>query len=130
MFSDPPINTAPVTKANGRIQLDDGTNWPTPASVANAPDGPYTLAIRAHHITPTPQNGGAVTVDGRVLVAELSGSESVLHFDRGGRTWISQSHGVHPYEVGQTAKLYVDVGRSFLFGQDGRLVGNVSGGRA
>jgi glycerol transport system ATP-binding protein len=125
VFSDPPINTAPVTKANGRLQLDDGTSWPTPAAMASAPDGPYTLAIRAHHITPTPQNGGAVTLDGRVLVAELSGSESVLHFDRGGRTWISQSHGVHPYEVGQTAKLYVDVGRSFLFGQDGRLIGNV-----
>jgi len=130
VFSDPPINTAPIIKANGRIQLDDGTNWPTPPSIASAPDGPYTLAIRAHHITPAPQDGGAVTVDGRVLVAELSGSESVLHFDRGGRTWISQSHGVHPYEVGQTAKLYVDVGRSFLFGPDGRLVGNVVGGRA
>ena len=39
VFSDPPINTAHVTKANGRLQLDDGTNWPTPASVAHAPDG-------------------------------------------------------------------------------------------
>lgn len=123
VFSDPPINTAPVTKANGRLQLDDGTNWPTPPAMASAPDGRYTLAIRAHHITPVPQDGGVVTVDGRVLVAELSGSESVLHFDRGGHTWISQSHGVHPYEVGETARLYVDVGRSFLFGQDGQLVG-------
>ncbi len=123
VFSDPPINTAPVTKTNGRIQLDDGTNWPTPPSMESAPDGPYTLAIRAHHITPTQQNGGMVSVEGRVLVAELSGSESVLHFDRGGRTWISQSHGVHPYEVGATARLYVDIGRSFLFGQDGRLIG-------
>ena len=123
VFSDPPINTAPVTKINGRIQLDDGTNWPTPPSMAAAVDGPYTLAIRAHHITPTQMNGSAVTVEGRVLVAELSGSESVLHFDHGGRTWISQSHGVRPYEVGKTARLYVDVGRSFLFGPDGRLAG-------
>jgi glycerol transport system ATP-binding protein len=129
VFSDPPINTAPVTKANGRIQLDDGTYWPTPPAMAGAPDGPYTLAIRAHHITPFPQNGATVAIDGRVLVTELSGSESVLHFDRGGRTWISQSHGVHPYEVGQTARLHVDVARSFLFGQDGRLVSTVSGGR-
>jgi len=123
VFSDPPINTAPVTKSDGRLQLDDGTNWPTPLSMASAPDGPYTLAIRAHHITPTQQNGGTVSVEGRVLVTELSGSESVLHFDRGGRTWISQSHGVHPYQVGATARLNVDVGRSFLFGPDGRLVG-------
>lgn len=126
VFSDPPINTAPVVKSDGRIRLDDGTSWPSPAGVAHAPDGSYTLAIRAHHITPFPQNGAAVTVDGRVLVAELSGSESVLHFDRGGRTWISQSHGVHPYEVGETARLYVDVARSFLFGPDGRLVEEVA----
>ncbi|MGH6894491.1 MAG: ABC transporter ATP-binding protein [Dongiaceae bacterium] len=123
VFSDPPINTAPVTKTNGRIQLDDGTSWAAPASIAHVPDGSYMLAIRAHHITPFQHNGGMVSVEGRVLLAELSGSESVLHFDRGGATWISQSHGVHPYEVGATARLYVDIGRSFLFGPDGRLVG-------
>ncbi len=123
VFSDPPINTAPVVKTNGRLQLDDGTGWPAPATLAQVPDGPYTFAIRAHHITPFQQNGGTVSVEGRVLVAELSGSESVLHFDRGGATWISQSHGVHPYEVGATARLYIDVDRSFLFGADGRLVG-------
>jgi glycerol transport system ATP-binding protein len=119
-----------VTKTDGRLQLDDGTSWAAPASVAGVPDGSYVLGIRAHHITPIQQNGGMVSVEGRVLVAELSGSESVLHFDRGGRTWISQSHGVHPYEVGATARLYVDLGRSFLFGEDGRLVGGHAGGRA
>jgi glycerol transport system ATP-binding protein len=130
VFSDPPINTAPVTKTNGRIQLDDGTSWPAPASAASVPDGSYVLGIRAHHITPIQANGGTVSVEGRVLVAELSGSESVLHFDRGGHTWISQSHGVHPYEIGATAKLYVDIGRSFLFAQDGRLMGGHGGGHA
>src|SRR5262245_35111461 len=116
VFSDPPINTTSVTKTNGQIQLSDGTSWVAPPSIAHAPDGSYTLAIRAHHISPIQQDGGMVSVEGRVLVAELSGSESVLHFDRGGATWISQSHGMHPYEVGATAKLYVDLDRSFLFG--------------
>ena len=123
VFSDPPINTTAVTKVNGEIRLADGATWKTPPAMASVPDGAYTLAIRAHHISPTPLNGSAITVSGRVLVAELSGSESVLHFDRGGATWISQSHGVHPYEVGATAQLYVDIDRSFLFDADGRLVG-------
>ena len=35
-----------------------------------------------------------------MLVAELSGSESVVHFDLNGQTWVSQSHGIHPFEVG------------------------------
>jgi len=40
-----------------------------------------------------------------VLVAELSGSESILHFDLDGRTWISQSQGIHPFAVGSTARV-------------------------
>ena len=56
-----------------------------------------------------------------MLVAELSGSESVIHFDMNGQTWVSQSHGIHPFPVGSTAKLNVDVDRSFFFGGDGRL---------
>jgi len=50
----------------------------------------------------------------------------VLHVDLNGATWISQSHGVHPFDVGATARLYVDVGRGFLFDHNNRLVGGLS----
>jgi glycerol transport system ATP-binding protein len=40
-----------------------------------------------------------------------------------GQTWVSQSHGVHPFEVGSTAKLHVDVDRSYFFDANGALVG-------
>jgi glycerol transport system ATP-binding protein len=39
-----------------------------------------------------------------------------------GQTWVSQSHGIHQFPVGSTAKLYVDVEQSFFFGADGRLI--------
>ncbi len=87
------------------------------------PDGAYTIAIRPHHISPVAPRNEAATIQGRVLVAELSGSESVVHFDMNGQTWVSQSHGIHPFEVGSTAKLYVDVDRSFFFDANDRLVG-------
>ena len=57
-----------------------------------------------------------------MLVTELSGSESVVHFDLNGQTWVSQSHGIHPFEVGSTARLYVDVDQSFFFDADDRLI--------
>jgi glycerol transport system ATP-binding protein len=123
VFSDPPLNIAPVRKAGGRIHLGDDTSWQAGGHLANVPDGAYTLGIRAHHITPHQQNGGGVSIEGRVLVAELSGSESVLHFEFQGSTWISQSHGVHPYEVGSFVRVDMDVDRCFLFGADGNLVG-------
>ena len=60
-------------------------------------------------------------IEGRVLVTELSGSESVIHFDMNGQTWVSQSHGIHPFEVGSHCQLYVDVDRGFFFDGDSRL---------
>ena len=62
------------------------------------------------------------TVEGRVLVTELSGSESVIHFDLNGRTWVSQSHGIHPFKVGSNARLYVDVDQSLFFDKRQELV--------
>jgi glycerol transport system ATP-binding protein len=122
VFSDPPINLAKVVKQGGEILLGDGVRWPAGRVAQSVPDGNYTIGIRPHHITPTARNGITATLEGRVLVAELSGSESILHFNMGGQTWVSQSHGIHPFPVGSTAKLFVDVDQSFFFGADDKLI--------
>lgn len=122
VFSDPPINMAKVAKKGGEIILGEGVKWPAGKAASAIPDGTYTIGIRPHHITPTMQKADAATLEGRVLVAELSGSESVLHFNMNGQTWVSQSHGIHPFPIGSTARLYVDVDQSFFFGADDRLI--------
>ena len=48
---------------------------------------------------------------------------AAVFYDLNGKTWVSQSHGIHPFEVGQTARLYVDVDHSFFFGADEALIG-------
>ena len=60
------------------------------------PTAPTPSASGPHHITPQPQRPGECGHRGPVLVTELTGSESVVHFDLGGQTWVSQSHGIHP----------------------------------
>ena len=122
VFSDPPINTATVTKTNGRFALSDAVGWPAANSQAGLPDGRYVVAIRPHHVTPFAQAKNGVRVEGRVLVTELSGSESVVHFDLGGQTWISQSHGIHAFEVGAGASFYVDTGKCMYFGEENELL--------
>jgi glycerol transport system ATP-binding protein len=121
VFSDPPINTAPVTKVGDRVLIGDSITLPAGSAGRSLSDGAYTIGIRPHHITPANGAPGAV-IEGRVLVAELSGSESVIHFDLNGRTWVSQSPGIHPFQVGSTARLEVDVDRSFFFGAGETLV--------
>jgi len=123
VFSDPPLNTAPVEKRENSIKLAEAVKWPAGEKGQNLPDGFYTIGIRPHHITPGPPKKNSSVVKGRVLVTELSGSESVIHFDMNGQTWVSQSHGIHPFDVGSVATLHVDVDRAFFFDQGGKFVG-------
>jgi len=112
VFSDPPINTAQVAKQGDRFVLNERIAWPADEERRGLPDGAYTLGIRPHHITPKPRSDEAVRLAGKVLVTELSGSESVIHFELQGETWVSQSHGIHAFEVGAHAACEGDAGRT------------------
>ena len=122
VFSDPPINTAEVVKRGDRIRLSDQVGWTAAGGLRALPDGTYTIGLRPHHVLPAPGRGGGVEVDCRVLIAEISGSESVVHFDLGGLTWVSLSHGVRGFKVGETAPFELDVARCLYFGPDGARV--------
>ena len=72
-------------------------------------------------MTPTPPSRPAVRVPGRVAITELSGSESVAHFDLGALTWVSLSAGIHPYSVGEMHDFHMVPDQCFYFGPDGAL---------
>jgi glycerol transport system ATP-binding protein len=122
VFSNPPINTAEVVKRGERIQLSEHVGWPTEAHLQALPDGAYTIGLRPHHVLPAPGKGVGMQVDCKVLIAEISGSESIIHFDLGGLTWVSVSHGVHAFPVGEVARFELDVARCFYFAPDGTRV--------
>jgi glycerol transport system ATP-binding protein len=89
---------------------------------ADLPDGEYTVAVRPHHVSPVQSAPEDVVLDGIVQVTELSGSDSSAHFQMGEASWVSLAHGVHPYEVGESHRFYMDARHAFYFGSDGRLV--------
>ena len=122
VFSDPPINVARIAKSGADFTLGAEARWKADARLESLADGDYTLGVRPHHVTPGQNGAQAVAVDGQVLVTELSGSESIIHFTMGQTTWVSQSHGIHPLEVGSTARLYVDVSQAMYFDRDGHLI--------
>lgn len=126
VFSEPPINTAMVIKSNDRFSLANdvagGLGWKAPGKLSSLADGTYTFGIRPHHVVPQKNSAEAVRVNGTVKVAELSGSESIIHFDMLGNPWVSLTAGIHPYLAGDKAELYMDVSRGFYFGRDGRMI--------
>ena len=122
VFSDPPINAAAIVKSGQTASMETGVSWTLDGPAAGLPDGPYTVAIRPHHVTPLSSSPNDVAMDGTVLVTELSGSESSAHFQLGTDGWVSLAHGVHPYEVGENHRFYMDASQAFYFAPDGRLV--------
>ena len=121
VFSDPPLNTARVHKQGHQCLLNADVGWTLTGPQAQLPDAEYIVGIRPHHVIPT-RRADWVAVSGTVQVTELSGSESVAHFTVENDTWVSQSEGVHPFQVDEIHTFYMDVSQCFLFATDGRLV--------
>ena len=119
VFSDPPINAAKINKSGARATLRTGVSWTIEGEAVGLPDGEYTVAIRPHHVTPVADTSKDIALSGKVLVTELSGSESSAHFQMGEDGWVSLAHGVHPYEIGTDHQFFMDPGNAFYFAPDG-----------
>ncbi len=124
VFSDPPINTTRVEKKGDRFLLSDTVSWKVTPSLCHIPDGPYTIGFRPHHINLNPIGDSSVKVEGRVLITEISGSESVAHVNVGDSNWVSLSHGIHQLEVGNTVELFIQTDHCFCFDNQRQRVTN------
>jgi glycerol transport system ATP-binding protein len=123
VFSDPPINVATARMQAGQIVLGDAVRWEAPPALRARGDGAITIALRPHHVHPSvPGDGRGVEVHGPVLICEISGSESVVHFALAETTWVSQAHGVESHAVGEDARFTLDVERCLYFDAAGRRV--------
>ncbi len=127
VFSEPPINLARASVKSGWVRLDEGVSWQADKRLA---DGAYTIGIRPHHVSPVRQSEKSVVIEGKIKVAELTGSESIIHFQAHDHPWVSLSHGVHPFEAGRYARFYADMTRCFYFDEDGRLIDPEPAGKA
>lgn len=122
VFSEPPMNTAKIEKRGAQITIFGNQKWEAGAAAKNLRDGHYTIGIRPHNIAPFKHGKTIGQFEAKVIVTEISGSESVIHARVNDQTWISQSHGIHALPIGSTAELFVDLDQSLYFDEQGRLV--------
>lgn len=126
VFSDPPMNQAAVEKRGDKILFGDMA-WSAGADMAKMADGPFTVGIRPHFITPAKKSNASVKVNGRVEITELSGSESVAHFAVSDTVWVSLSAGAHPFKVGEHHDFFLDPTQCYYFDSTGQLVATGGG---
>ena len=124
VFSDPPINISNIKKTGDTFSLlNDSVKWKS--SNIKIKDGNYKVGIRPHNITTYKEGSNSVEIKGKVLISELSGSESLIHFRNSNSNWVSLSNGTHQMNVGQEAKLYMNVDEFMYFDQNNKLVKHV-----
>ena len=124
VFSDPPINVSEIKKTGDTFSLlNDSVKWKS--SNVKIKDGKYKVGIRPHNITTYREGSNSVEIKGKVLISELSGSESLIHFRNFNSNWVSLSNGTHQMNVGQEAKLYMNVDEFMYFDQSNKLVNHV-----
>ena len=122
VFSEPPMNITEVKKVGDICSFLDGSaQWKTNVNIK---DGNYKIGIRPHNVTINKNGGNSVEIKGKILISELSGSESLIHFKNGKFNWVSLSSGSHQMNIGDEIKLYMNVDESLFFDQNNRLVKN------
>jgi glycerol transport system ATP-binding protein len=122
VFSEPPMNITEVKKTGDVCSFLDGSvQWKTKVNIK---DGNYKIGIRPHNVTIKKNGGNSVEIKGKILISELSGSESLIHFKNGKFNWVSLSSGSHQMNIGDEIKLYMNVDESLFFDQNNRLVKN------
>ncbi|MDO6460491.1 ABC transporter ATP-binding protein [Granulosicoccaceae sp. 1_MG-2023] len=121
VFSDPPINFIAVRRETDSIVID-GHGFPAVGVFACLGCGDYIAGLRPHHLTLTPPSGDALELSGEVRVAEITGSESVIHARVHGVDWVSQNHGIHVVKPGDKVVLFMQAEKAMVFDPDGKRI--------
>lgn len=122
-FADPPLNTIVLAKRGGHFQLDGGVDLPAPPGLEGVADGNYTVGFQPHHLFLARPDADAVAVRAKVIVTEITGSESFVHLDYADARWVMLAPGIHHFETDDVIEVFIDTRHLMVFDADGRALG-------
>jgi len=122
ILSDPPINVVKGRIERSAIQLDGSEPVAATCHLQNLAEGDYLFGVRPHHLLTRRRSPGDIRFRTNVDLSEISGSETSLHLDHNGVSWVSRLDGVHPLDAGKSIQVYIEPHRVFAFDVGGMLV--------
>jgi glycerol transport system ATP-binding protein len=120
-FSDPPLNSVKAMKTAGQLTLETGGAVPLAGRAAKMADGPCLVGFRPHHLSPA-GSAGALGLSAKVIVTEITGSESFVHLACGNERWTMLTHGIHDLAPDTELTVWLDTGQIMIFDAEGRTV--------
>ena len=119
-FSDPPLNTAEVHISNGMLH-HNGNNVTLDSAAAALQDGQYTIGVRPYHLRLNRNGPNDMELSGEVLVNEITGSESFIHFNISGRNWVSLIHEIKNISPRAIISCFIDPNDFYYFYPNGDI---------
>jgi glycerol transport system ATP-binding protein len=118
-FSDPPMNLVSAEAATIGVKLNAGPELSIPLP-AGASKG-LTIGVRAGALRVQPRPGD-VALQGKVELAEISGSDTFVHADTSVGEVVAQLTGVHYFDLGSPITLYLNPAQVYVFDSAGSLL--------
>ena len=119
-FSDPPLNVLALFKEGAALTSGSGLRVPVPPHLRSLGDGPYQIGIRPHHLSLDAASPHLTALRCRVVISEVTGSETFLHADWDETRIVAVVRGIHRVEPGEAVTLHFDAADILVFGPDGR----------
>ena len=118
-FADPPLNVMKLEKRGNRFASPNGVEFAATGEHAALPDDAYRGGVRPHHLRLAPEGEGFAA---KVVVTEVTGSETYIHADIGDNRIIALVHGIKRLEAGDSIRLAFDPQNVLIFAEDGAAV--------
>ncbi|TRD23319.1 ABC transporter ATP-binding protein [Palleronia caenipelagi] len=122
VFSDPPMNFLQVVKTGDRLMFGERQSIPATGGLRSLQDGVYMTGFRPNHLEIRAHAPDAIRFETRLTVTELTGSETFVHLDHAGESWVGLVHGVHDLKPGTPLEVWLDPRHVYVFDRDGALV--------
>ena len=121
-FSDPPLNLLPVTKLNNRMLFKSHVEIPVTGKLPDLPDADYTIAFRPNHLYLNAVSERSINVKAKVVVSEITGSDSYIHVDVAGLRWVVLDRSIRSFGVEETIEVFLEPDRFYVFDNKDQLV--------
>jgi len=122
ILSDPPLNILEGEITPHEILLGETQRFPKTRMLEQLPAGKYILAIRPSHVSLVPTNDDDLEISMCVNIAEISGSETLIHTVGNNINLLMNLSGVHDYSPDTKLKVYIPSHKLFVFSATGKLV--------
>ena len=115
LLCEPAINRLTCVRSGAALHIEDAIEVQLLAETP-LPDGRFELAVRPEHLRlQAPNVADAVALPARIDLAELTGSQTLLHLRVASRDLVARVTGTHRFEAGAEITVHVSLADAFPF---------------